>query len=454
MHLIIVGGVAAGSKAAAKARRVNPDIAITLYQDESEVSYTACGQPYYLSGLIPKRESLIIRSPADFAEEGIDVRVNHRVTKLDTVNRTVTVHDRKQDNTDLVSYDRLIIATGARSIVPDVSGCQLDGVVTLRSFAELDRFSLTLERLQPKNAVVVGSGYIGMEMTESLTELGMKVTLLGRNCQIFSRLDAEMSKSIHDFLVAKQVNIIAGDSIAELIGQGGQVSEVITVSGARLPADLVVLALGARPNIELAEQAGIQIGATGAIAVDERMQTNVSGVFSAGDCAESLHRLTGQNVWQPLGDIANLHGRVAGENAAGGDARFPGVFGTAIFKTFELNVGLTGLTETSARAAGFDPISTTITARDKARYYPGARELKLKLVAEAESGRLLGAQAVGTGSVDKIIDIAATALLGNLGCHDLENADLAYAPPFSPVLSPVIVAAGALTKKIKSPALK
>jgi NADPH-dependent 2,4-dienoyl-CoA reductase/sulfur reductase-like enzyme len=449
MHLIIIGGVAAGSKAAARARRVNRDMTITLYQDESEVSYTACGQPYYLSGLIASREALIIRHADDFAAEGIDVRLNHRVTRLNTADRTLTVHDRKQDKVSIVPYDRLIIATGARSLMPQIPGSNLDGVLTLRSISELDRFRSALDRIQPKTAVIAGSGYIALEMAESLSALGVSVTLLGRNKQIFSRLDAEMSRPIHDYLAGQNVQIITGEVIAELNGNAGRIAEVVTVSGLKLPADLVVLALGVRPNVELAEQAGIQLGTTGAIAVDDRMETNVSGVFAAGDCAESLHRLTDLPVWGPLGDIANLQGRVAGENAAGGDARFPGVFGTAIFKTFDLKVGLTGLTEAAARAAGFDPVAAVISARDKARYYPGAREIKLKLVAEAATGRLLGAQAVGIGNVDKIIDIAATALLGNLGCRDLEFADLAYAPPFSPVLSPMIVAAGELSKKIR-----
>ncbi|MGR9046827.1 MAG: FAD-dependent oxidoreductase [Gammaproteobacteria bacterium] len=449
MHLIIIGGVAAGSKAAARARRVDPDLRITLYQDEAEVSYTACGQPYYLSGLIAQRNALIIRRPDDFAEEGIEIKVNHRVTALNTRERTLTVHDLRQDKADVVSYDRLIIATGARSLIPEVPGCRLDGVVTLRSIAELDRFQAALERLRPRTAVIAGSGYIGLEMAESLSERGIRVTMLGRNRQVFSRLDEEMSRPLHDYLVEKKVNVITGDGIAELTGHGGRVAEVLTTSGLRVPADLVVLALGIRPNVELAQQAGIILGGTGAIAVDERMETNVGGIFAAGDCAESRHRLTGLPVWEPLGDIANLHGRVAGENAAGGDARFPGVLGTAICKTFDLNIGLTGLSEKAARAAGFETVSIVINARDKARYYPGARELSLKLIAEAVGGRLLGAQAVGFGAVDKTIDIAATALLGKLRCSDLENADLAYAPPFSPVLSPIIVAAGALSKQIR-----
>lgn len=449
MRMIVIGGVAAGSKAAARARRVNPDIDIVLYQDEAEVSYSACGQPYYLSGLIANRASLIVRHPANFAKEGIHVLVNHRVKEIDAKARTLTVHDLENGRVFEDYFDSLVIATGSRSLRPNIPGSRYDGVETLRSLAELDSCKETLQRLQPKKAVVVGSGYIGLEMLESLSRLGIAVTLLGRNPQVFSRLDPEMSQTVHEYLETQNVNVMAGDGIAELHGRDGRVNEVVSLAGVRLKTDLIVLALGAQPNVELAEQAGVALGETGAIAVDERMQTNVIGVYAAGDCAESKHRITGQAIWQPLGDIANLQGRVAGENAAGGDARFPGVFGTAIFKTFELNVGMTGLTETAARAAGFDVISAVIFSRDKARYYPGAQELKVKLVAKANDGRLLGAQVIGTGAVDKSIDIAATALLGGLSCFDLENADLAYAPPFSPVLSPMIVAAGALSKQVK-----
>ena len=448
MHLIVVGGVAAGAKAAARARRVDRDIAITLYQEESEVSYTACGQPYYLSGLVPSREALIIRRASEFEANGIEVRVRHRVINLSTEERLVKVHDLDRDAIEVVPYDRLILATGARPVIPVVPGTHLDGIVTLRTMAELDRFRLALDRLRPKQAVIVGGGYIGLEVAESLHALGVTVTIVERLERLFPRLDPELGQRVHDYLIAKGVRVVVGEGMAEITENAGRVAAVVTASGRRLPAEFVVLAIGIRPNVEFAAQAGIALGPTGAIAVDTRMETNVKGVFAAGDCAESYHRLTQTPVWGPLGDIANLQGRVAGENAAGGDTQFPGILGTAIFKTFDLNVGITGFTESAAREAGFDPITTVITARDKARYFPGARDVTLKLVAESGSGRLLGAQAIGPGGVDKIIDIAATALLGNLGCRDLENADLAYAPPFSPVLSPVIVAASSLSKKL------
>ena len=448
MHLIVVGGTAAGAKAAARAHRVNGDIAITLYQEESEISYTACGQPYYLSGLVASREALLIRRASGFEADGIKVRIRHRVTGVSTREQLIEVRDLDRNTPDVVAYDRLILATGARPMIPTIKGSDLDGVVTLRTMVELDRFRSALDRLKPKKAVIVGGGYIGLELAETLHALGMTVTLVDKLERVFSRLDPEISQRVHDYLIAKNVQVILGESIAEIAEEKRRPAAVITASGRLLPAEFVVLALGIRPNVDLAEKAGIRLGPTGAIAVDSRMETDSKGVFAAGDCAESFHRLTRSPVWGPLGDIANLQGRVAGENAVGGDARFPGVLGTAICKTFDLNVGLTGLTEAAAREAGLNPITTVITARDKARYYPGARELTLKLIAEAGSGRLLGAQAVGLGAVDKMIDIAATALLGGLSCRDLENADLAYAPPFSPVLSPIIVAASTLSKKL------
>jgi CoA-dependent NAD(P)H sulfur oxidoreductase len=450
LRLIIVGGVAAGAKAAARARRINPDMAITLYQDEAEVSYSACGQPYYLSGSIANRNALIIRRADQFKEDGIEVRVHHRVTDLDTLAHTLQVHNLVSGSIESVAYDRLIIATGARPTIPSIAGIEADGVVSLRSWAELDNFHSALTRLRPTNAVIIGGGYIGLEVAESLQALGIGVTVLERSARLYSRLDAELSQRVHDYLLSEGVGVMVGDAVAEIMTESGCVVGVRTMTGQILPAELVVVAVGIRPNVDLVQGTTIKLGTTGAIAVDSSMQTNIEGIFAAGDCAESRHRITGEHVWEPLGDIANLQGRIAGENAAGGKAEFPGVLGTGIFKVLRLCVGMTGLTETASRAAGLEPIAVTINARDKARYYPGAQELSLKLIAESRSGRILGAQTLGFGGVDKMTDIAATALLGGLTCWDLANADLAYAPPFSPVMSPIIVAAGAISGKLKA----
>jgi NADPH-dependent 2,4-dienoyl-CoA reductase/sulfur reductase-like enzyme len=448
MRIIVIGGVAAGAKAAAKAHRVDPKSEIIIYQDESEVSYSACGLPYVISGVIDDERKIVIRQPEDFAKEGVQVFIQHRVTSIDKTRRQLTVRDLHNNTDAEVDYDRLVIATGARPIVPNIEGITLEGVLALRNISDLARFKALLIKLQPKKAVIIGAGYIGLELAESFHELNFRITLVEKAERILPRFDPEMAQPVHDYLLEKQVELVLGDGLARLHGEDGRVAVIETESGKMIPTDLVVIAIGVRPNIELAKAAGIGLGTTGAIAVDSRMETQTPGIFAAGDCCETVNRLTDKPIWMPLGDIANLQGRVAGNNVAGGDAHFPGVFGTAIFKTFNLTVAITGLSEQSAQESGFDPISIIMAGSDRARYYPGKRDFSLKLIAERRGGRLLGAQVIGCGNVDKMIDIAATALLGKLTCADLENADLAYSPPFSPVLSPIIVAAGILNNKV------
>ena len=448
MKIIVIGGVAAGAKAAAKAHRVDPNNEIILYQDESEVAYSACGLPYVISGVIADERKVIIRQPEDFAKEGVQVFIRHRVISIDKTKQQLTVRNL-QDNTDsVVAYDRLIIATGARPIVPSVEGITLGGVLTLRNITDLVRFRTLLTTLQPQKAVIIGAGYIGLELAETFHELKIGTTIVEKATRILPKFDPEMAQLVHDHLLENQVEMILGDGLTRLHGHNDRVASVETESEKIVPADLVVIAIGVKPNVELAKEANIELGSTGAIAVDSRMETSVPGIYAAGDCCETANRITGESIWMPLGDIANLQGRVAGENVAGGNAHFPGVFGTAIFKTFKLTVAITGLSEQSALESGFDPISIVTAGIDRARYYPGKQDFSLKLIADRKDGRLLGAQAIGLGSVDKMIDIVATALLGKLTCADLENADLAYSPPYSPVLSPVIVAAGILSGKI------
>ena len=448
MRLIIIGGVAAGTKAAAKARRQNPHLEIIIYQDEAEVAYSACGMPYVLSGVINNSRSLIIRLAEDFAKEDIQVFTGHRVIHIDRRAKQLTVKNLQADTEQTVAFDRLILATGARPIIPNVEGIGLKGVVTLRCLDDLDRLQGLLTSLQPKQAVIVGAGYIGLELAEAFHKLAIKTTLLEKSAHILPKFDAEMAALVHQHLLENQLELQIGEGLLKLHGEQGQVSAVETESGKIIAADLVVIAIGIRPNTELAIASGIALGTTGAIAVNSRMETDAEDIFAAGDCCETQDRITGKPIWMPLGDIANLQGRVAGENAAGGDAHFPGVFGTAIFKTFDLQVATTGLTEKVAREFGFEPLSILMTRTDKSRYYPDNKQMTLKLIADKQDGRVLGAQVVGAGGVDKMIDIVATALLGKLTCADLENADLAYSPPFSQVLSPIIVAAGALQGKI------
>ncbi|MFZ2170795.1 MAG: FAD-dependent oxidoreductase [Methylococcaceae bacterium] len=448
MRIIVIGGVAAGTKAAAKARRIDPNHEIIIYQDEAEVSYSACGLPYVISGVIENDRKIVIRQPEDFAKEGIKVFTRHRVTYIDKARQQLTVKNLNNNSDEVVDYDRLILATGACLIIPNVEGINLEGVLTLRNISDLGRFKTLLNTLQPKRAVIIGAGYIGLELAESFHELTIKTTIVEKAARILPRFDPEMAQPVHEHLLENRIELIIGDGLARLHGENGRVTAVETESGKMIPADLVVIAIGVKPNIELAKAGGIELGKTGAIAVDSRMETQVPGIFAAGDCCETVNRITGLPIWMPLGDIANLQGRVAGENAAGGNVHFPGVFGTAIFKTFKLTVAITGLSEQAAQESGFDPVSMVMTGADRARYYPGRQEFSLKLIADRQDGRLLGAQAIGPGAADKMIDIAATSLLGKLTCADLENADLAYSPPFSPVLSPIIVAAGILKSKL------
>ena len=449
-RLVIVGGVAAGAKAAAKARRMKPDMDIVIYQDETEVSYSACGQPYVLSGVIENRDNIVIRRPHEFASDNIQVLTRHRVEAIDVAARQIRVNDLSRNSMQTTAYDKLILATGARPIIPAVDGIHLQGVLTLRSISDLDRFKSTIGILKPKKAAIIGAGYIGLELAETFQALDIKTTIIEKFDRILSKFDVEMAALVSTHLAENTVELITGQGLAGIGGKNGRVASVTTEAGLNRNVDLVVIAIGVRPATDLAKDGGISIGKTGAIAVDEKMQTRTPAVYAAGDCCETIDRVTGETTWLPLGDIANLQGRVAGENAAGGNASFPGVLGSAIFKTFDLNVACTGLSESAAQQAGYDVVSVNVNRSDRARYYPGGNNLVIKLVADKQGGRLLGAQAIGPGKADKMIDIVATALLGRLTCADLESADLAYAPPFSPVLSPVITAAGALNSKVSN----
>lgn len=450
MRIIVIGGVAAGTKAASKAKRFAPENEVWLFQEGEEVAYSACGMPYVISGDIKHRDAIIIRQPHEFAKEGIEVFTSHKVTGIDTATQEIDVIDLNSEKIKKVAYDRLILATGARPIIPAMQNIHLEGVLALRTLADLDQFKTTIFRRLPKHAVIIGAGYIGLELAESLDKLGITTTIVEKAERILPRFDPEIAQAVFEHLIENNIAIILKDGLAKVLGESNRVSAIETESGRLIETDLVVLAIGIKPNVELAQAGGIALGTGGAIAVDARMATNIPSIFAAGDCCETTDRITGSKTWQPLGDIANLQGRVAGENAAGGNALFPGIIGTAIFKTFRMNVACTGLSEQHARSAGFNPISVTVKMPDRARYYPDGQNITLKLIADKTDGVIVGAQAIGSGKTDKIIDIIATALLGKLNCRDLEYADLAYSPPFSTVLSPVIVAAGALAKKVDS----
>jgi len=447
-RFLVIGGVAAGPKAAAKARRCDPDLEIILYQEEDEISYAGCGLPYYVSGIIKERKDLISRTTDQFAQEKIEIQKGHRVEAIDPVRQVISGRDLRSGRTFTECYDRLVIATGAASIRPKIEGVNLKGVFSLRSIFDADAILQRIQSGDVRNVVIVGGGYIGLEMAESLVQLGKKAVIVELAPQLLTLFDEDFSGVLRRYLEKKGVQSLTSEGIQSIRGSEGKATHVRTEIR-ELEADVVLMSLGVRPHVELARKAGLRIGETGAIWVNERMETSADGIYAAGDCAETTHLVTGKKVWVPLGSTANKQGRVVGINVCGGNATFPGVFGTTVFKTFDYKVAKTGLNMREARGEGFHPVQAIVRGYDRAHYYPGGKESILKVIADQETGRILGGQAMGEGPSDKLVDILAMALHGKMTCRELAAVDLAYAPPFSPALSPVIVAANVLMNKFE-----
>jgi CoA-dependent NAD(P)H sulfur oxidoreductase len=446
MRLVILGGVAAGTKAASRARRLDPEMEITVYQKEPEPSISECGLPYLLSGVVEERDDLVARTPEKFAEKGIEVLVRHKVERIDSGRKNLSVLNLNTGEAFEDTYDRLVIATGARAVLPPIAGAELEGVFKLRFLTDTDEIRRYIEEQSPSKATIVGGGYIGLEVAENLCRLGMEVSLIEGEDRVALVYGPEVSENVEAELAANGVGVYTGEKVDEFTGEGRV--RGVKFGDRELETDMVIVGVGIRPNVELAAEAGVEIGTTGAILVDRHMKTSVPDVWAAGDCVETNNLVSGRPNWVPLGDTANQMGRVAGTNAATGDEtlEFPGILGTGIFKVFDLGVGKTGLSEKEAEDAGFEVVSAGLWAYDRAAYYPGARKVFLKLIADRATGRLLGAESAGSGA-DKLTDICATALWGRLSYPDLVNIDLAYAPPYGPTLSPVIQAATILSGK-------
>ena len=449
MRLVIVGGVAAGTKAASRARRLDAEMGITVYQEEPEPSISECGLPYFLSGVVGERERLVARTPEKFAQKEIEVLVRHRVERIDASAKRLIVHDLDAGKTFEDGYDRLVVATGARAVLPPIPGADLEGVFELRFLTDADRIKSYVEENSPKKATIVGGGYIGLEVAENLCGLGIECSLIEGEDRVALAYGPEVSERVEAELQAHDVNIFTGEKVDEFTGEGRV--QGVRFGDTELATDLVIVGVGISPNVELASEAGAELGETGAILVDKHMKTSIPDVWAAGDCVETTDLTSGEPAWIPLGDTANQMGRVAGTNAATGEdtLEFPGTLGTGIFKVFDLGVGKTGLSEEAAADAGFETVSASLSVYDRAAYYPGAGKVFLKLIADRATGRLLGAEAAGSSS-DKLIDICATALWGKLSYPDLVNIDLAYSPPYGPTLSPVIQAASILSGKFES----
>jgi NADPH-dependent 2,4-dienoyl-CoA reductase/sulfur reductase-like enzyme/rhodanese-related sulfurtransferase len=446
-RLLVIGGVAAGPKAAAKARRCDPEMEIVIYQEEDDISYAGCGLPYYISGVVKEREELISRTPGKFALEEIRIFKNRRVEQIDTKERALSGKIVGSDKTFTDRFDRLVLATGAKPIQPKIEGIELGNIFYLRSIFDADAILEHIGSDQIQKVVIVGGGYIGLEMAEALVLLGKNVTIVELAPQILTLFDEDFAGVLRQYLEKKGVQILTSEGIKAFRGNG-RVGHVQTVAR-EVEAHAVLMSLGIRPQVELAKQAGLRIGEAGAIWVNERMETSAEGVYAAGDCTETTHLVTRKKVWIPLGSTANKQGRVVGVNVCGGNATFPGVIGTTVFKCFDWNVAKTGLNMKEAEREGFRPIQAIVRGFDRAHYYPGRKESTLKLIADEKTGRVLGGQAIGEGPSDKFIDILAMALHGKMTCQQLASVDLAYAPPYSPVLSPIIVAANVLMNKLE-----
>jgi NADPH-dependent 2,4-dienoyl-CoA reductase/sulfur reductase-like enzyme len=446
--VLVVGGVAAGMSAASQIRRRQPKTRVTVFERGDYISYGACGIPYNIEDPEREIEDLVVLTAEDARKKrGIDLRLRHEAKELDLDRRTMTVVDLDSGTETHEPFDALVIATGARAIRLPLDGFDLPGVELLRKLGDGADIKQALEA-GPKRAVIIGAGYIGMEMAHVLTERGLSVTVLEKLPQLLPGWHDETVAVIEETLSDRGVESHTGVTVqgAET-GSNGRVAAVLTDDG-RFEADFVLVAAGIRPNVELAAAAGLRIGDTGAIWVNQHQQTSHEAVWSAGDCAEAYHRVLRRNAWIPLGTTANKQGRIAGANVLGLGQRFPGIVGTAGFVVFDLEVARSGLGEDQAKAEGFDPVAVTIRQRSRAHGYPGGVPIQVRLVADRETGLLLGGELVGREGAALRSNTLATALAAHMTVADLQSLDLVYAPPFASVWDPVLVAANQLIKKV------
>jgi len=438
-RLIIIGGVAAGMSAASKARRMAKDLEIVVYEKSGYISYGACGFPYFVKGEIPYIEDIVVRTPEQFAKQNIQVHTHHEVLAIDPDAQTVRVRHSKTGHEYSRPWDKLILTTGGAAAKPPLPGLNLPGIFTLRQVEDAIAIHRWIKEMRPQRALIVGGGYIGLEMAEALATQGLHVTLVEMLPQVMPNMDADMAGHLLAELQRQGVEVCLEHPVQAFNGQS-RVKEVVA-GGEHFLADMVIFSVGAKPNNRLAKDAGLALGPTGAVAVDDHQRTNLANVWAAGDVSEARHLVTGQPAYIPLGTTANKQGRVAGANAGGGEAVFKGIVGTAVVKVFELHAARTGLTERQARDAGFDVETATVKSASRAHYMPEHPPIHVKLVYERGSQRLLGSQMIGREGVAKRIDVIAAALHAGWTTYELADLDLSYAPPFAPVWDPILVAA-------------
>ena len=443
-RLVVIGGDAAGMSAASQARkrRDADDLEIVAFERGRATSYSACGIPYWVGGAVASEAQLVSRTPEQHRANGIDLRMRTEVVAIDLDARRVTARDLETGREHTEAYDQLVYATGSVPMRPRAEGFDAPGVHGVQVLDDGAALIAELDSGRVERVVVVGGGYIGLELAEACQVRGLDVTVVDLSPTPIGTFDRDIGGFVADAVAEMGIRMLFGQAATRVeTGPDGRASAVVVADGTRLPADLVVLGLGVRPNVALAQEAGIPLGTSGGIAVDNRMRTQVPGVWAAGDCVESRHRLSGQRVVVALGTHANKQGRVAGINLGGGYATFPGVIGTAVTKVCDLEVARTGLSEAEADLAGYRYVTAHVDSTTRAGYFPGARPIRVKLLAEKRSGRLLGAQIVGREGAAKRIDVLATAIWNEMSVDEVLGLDLSYAPPFAPVWDPVLIAA-------------
>jgi len=449
LKIIIIGGNAAGMSAASKARRNDSQAEITVFEKSGAISYGSCGLPYFISDDIKDVQKLVAISRKDFMEKRkIAVHLFQQALSFDARKRVVVLKDLNTGTLREETYDRLIIATGARAVLPKLSGIELENVFTLRTLQDGLRIKSFVDQTQPRTVVIVGAGYIGLELAEALSKRGLQVHLVEMLDQVMPNMDEDMAGVIREELEKQKVKLYLSNALRALEGQG-RVEQVLLGDGRKISAEMVIISIGVKPNTDFALTGGIQLGRSGAIAVNERMQTNIRHVFAAGDCAEAKSRITNKATYLPLGTTANKQGRIAGDNATGRQTRFKGITSTSAVKVFNLEVASTGISSAFAERLKLAVQSVRIISKSRAGYFPGVEKIVVKLIFAPQGGRLLGAQLVGGEGVAKRIDVLSVAVQQKMTVEEVAASDLSYAPPFAPVWDPILVAANQAVKMVR-----
>ncbi|MBP3924913.1 FAD-dependent oxidoreductase [bacterium] len=449
MKIVIIGGVAAGAKAAAKSRRMLADAEINLYTQDTHVSYSSCGLPYFIEGNFDDYKMLLVRSPEEFEDQGVHIHLQNKVIKIIPEYKQILVEDMVNKKLFLVDYDKLIIATGARPFIPNIENINLKNIFTLRTIE--DGIAIKEKMKTSKRVAIIGGGYIGIELLEAFVKQGLFVELLEASPYLMPTLDTDMSHVLKNSLESirnNRFNIYTGELVTRFLGDNSGIKKVVTASGLELDVDMAIIASGVKPNVEIASDAGIKLGKTGAIATDCTMKTNIDDIYACGDCVEENLLITNTPIWMPLGSNANKEGRCAAINACGEYDCFEGILGSAVTRCLDFTISMTGLNERDAAKLGFDPVSTTVTKSDMVGYMPEAGVLTLKLVADKKTKKLIGGQAIGPVGADKRINTLTSAIIAQMTVKDFVGNDLTYAPPYSPTIDPLLNAAESLLKKL------